>query len=475
MSKRTTLIAVAVGILALVTVQAQQNAKGAPLSPMDYIQINQLINRYAYAVDTGAEQGGMYAGLFAPGGKFLQRGGVEHVGREALASVGYRNSRGPQSVFHYLMSHAIEPTRDGNARGKEQLVQLTIGDNGAPSTVFGGGHYDDIYERTTNGWRFKQRQFIPSQSGYELAVPTMPVPEQRRISTAPVTSTTMTASDYIEIQQLLARYPYALDTGQRKGQMWVDVFTKDATFNQSQGADALMKIAWQHRPGQGPSYDRNFPQSVVITPTAEGATGKALTYVIDIGEGQGKPSTILNGARYEDMYVRTPDGWRIKSRTVNPKKSGANVGAELRPPDGAGACGQGFRHERKAQRPRGRGLPGDSAAHHHLSDGTRYRRRRGLCLRRHLHVGRHVHGRHQHIPGTRAAEEVRLAASARPGSADGAQLQHQPVDRGVTRRRDRQGLRRGHGHRRGWPAAAPHRRGRPLRGRLREDQPGLAH
>jgi hypothetical protein len=333
MSKRTTLMAAALGagILTLVTVQAQQNAKGATLSAMDYIQINQLINRYAYAVDTGADQGGMYAGLFAPDGKFLQRGGVVHAGPEALASVGYRNSRGPQSVFHYLMSHAIEPTPDGNARGKEQLVQWTIGDNGEPSKVFGGGHYDDIYERTKDGWRFKQRQFIPSQSGYELAIPTTPVPEQRKVSTAPVGSTTMTASDYIEIQQLLARYPYALDTGQRKGQMWVDLFTKDATFNKAQGSEALMQIAWQHRPGQGPSYDRNFPQSVVITPTPEGATGKALTYVIDVGEGQGKPSPILNGAHYEDTYVRTPDGWRIKRRTVNPKKSGADVGTDLAP------------------------------------------------------------------------------------------------------------------------------------------------
>ena len=100
MSKRTTLLAVALGagVLAL-TVHAQQNAKGRTLTPMDYIQINQLINRYAYAVDTGADQGGMYAGLFAPDGKFLQRGGVVHSGREALAALGYRTARGPQSVL----------------------------------------------------------------------------------------------------------------------------------------------------------------------------------------------------------------------------------------------------------------------------------------------------------------------------------------------------------------------------------------
>jgi hypothetical protein len=328
---RTTLLTAAfgMGILTLATIHAQPNAKGGRLSAMDYIQINQLINRYAYAVDTGADQGGMYAGLFAPDGKFLQRGGVAVAGREALAALGYRTSRGPQSVFHYLMSHAIEPTPDGNARGKEELVQFIIGDNGEPSRVFGGGHYDDLYERTRDGWQFSQRQFIPSQSGYELAIPTTDVPELHKISNAPVTSTTMTASDYIEIQQLLARYPYALDTGQRKGQMWVDLFTKDGMFGTSEGREALLKIAWQHRPGQGPSYTRNFPQSVVITPTREGATGKMLTYVIDVGEGQGKPSTILHGDHYEDTYVRTTEGWRIKHRTVYTKKSGVDAGAGL--------------------------------------------------------------------------------------------------------------------------------------------------
>ena len=64
---------------------------------------------------------------------------------------------------------------------KEQLVQWEFGNDGKSHRIFGGGHYDDVYERTKGGWRFKQRQFIPSQSGYELAVPTSPVPEMVKI------------------------------------------------------------------------------------------------------------------------------------------------------------------------------------------------------------------------------------------------------------------------------------------------------
>src|SRR5579862_4251940 len=182
--KRTTWMAAAlgIGVLTLVTGHAQQNPKAGTLTAMDYIQIQQLVNRYAYAVDTGADNGRQYAGLFAPDGVFLQRGGVRNTGAQTLAAVGYRTSRGPQSVFHFLMSHAIEATPDGGARGKELLVQYVLGDNDEPSRGFGGGHYDDIYERTKDGWRFKQRQFIPSQSGYDLTIPTTEVPELHKIS-----------------------------------------------------------------------------------------------------------------------------------------------------------------------------------------------------------------------------------------------------------------------------------------------------
>ena len=42
---------------------------------------------------------------------------------------------------------------------------------------------------------------------------------------------------------------------------------------------------------------------------------------IDVGEG-GKPSSIIHGGRYDDVYVKTPDGWRFKSRQLHPNKIG---------------------------------------------------------------------------------------------------------------------------------------------------------
>ena len=50
------------------------------------------------------------------------------------------------------------------------------------------------------------------------------------------------------------------------------------------------------------------------------STGKAYAAVIDIGEG-GKPSALLGGGHYEDQYVKTTDGWRIKRREFIPSKT----------------------------------------------------------------------------------------------------------------------------------------------------------
>jgi hypothetical protein len=136
--------------------------KPPALAPQDYLEIRQLVARYAYAVDTGADNGAVYASLFAPDGAFLDRAGRATTGQDNLAALARRNTRGLQSAFHFIMNHVIEPSPEG-ATGKEYLVQLRMGESERPNEIFGGGHYEDVYVRTRDGWRFKQRQFLPSQ------------------------------------------------------------------------------------------------------------------------------------------------------------------------------------------------------------------------------------------------------------------------------------------------------------------------
>jgi uncharacterized protein (TIGR02246 family) len=322
-------------------VRAQQRAdhssNPSTLTALDYLEIQQLVTRYAYALDSGADNGQLYAGLFAPDGEFVQRSGEAVSGRDALAALAVRNQKGPLAVSHFIMNHVIE-AGPGGAIGKQYLAQLKIGEDGQPSEVSGGGRYDDVYVKTAEGWRFKRRQFLPSRSGLQPSYQSSSFSSPVRVSDSTRGTTkasALTPADYVEIQQLVARYPYGLDTGAGSGQMWAGLFTPDGKFiagtTRLEGSEQLKAFAWQHRPGQGPLYVRNFSANISIEPSVEGASGKIFAVVLDIGEG-GRPSTILNGGHYEDAFVRTSDGWRLKTREFIPSEDGPAPPQLPRPP-----------------------------------------------------------------------------------------------------------------------------------------------
>ena len=58
----------AVGLLGLVAVRAQQKPA---LTALDYIEIQQLANRYAQAIDSCSNNGYDYADLYTPDGEFV--------------------------------------------------------------------------------------------------------------------------------------------------------------------------------------------------------------------------------------------------------------------------------------------------------------------------------------------------------------------------------------------------------------------
>jgi hypothetical protein len=147
------------------------STKGASLTVEDYIEIQQLVSRYPYALDVDPDEGASYAKLFTPDAVFRQ---PRTEGREALAKLAASAPHGPLFVRHFITNHVIDPTPDG-ATGKEYLVVIDIGENGMPSSIFLGGHYDDVYARTPEGWRFKTRTFVASATGTPTAA-TVPPP-----------------------------------------------------------------------------------------------------------------------------------------------------------------------------------------------------------------------------------------------------------------------------------------------------------
>ena len=117
----------------------------------------------------------------------------------------------------------------------------------------------------------------------------------------------LSAMDYIEIQQLYARYAAALDFGD--GAARATTFTSDGVFH---------NLASKHQPepvaevvkrttARGNIGDRHMIDHLIITPTKAGANGFA--YILKV-DRQGKVFTGF----YNDTLVRTADGWRFNKK-----------------------------------------------------------------------------------------------------------------------------------------------------------------
>lgn len=325
-------------LLMLGGTSAQQPTSPQVLDALDYLEIEQLVYRYGYALDTGADNGFAYADLYAPDGTFTGTNqgpsGRTYEGRDRLAALARGGRRGPNFVSHYVTNVVIEPA-PGGAVGRTYVGILEIGNggNGAQSKVDHGGLYNDVYVKTPQGWRFKSRRYFESTSGAPVQPPpaTLGVPRAlgaaatasaRSTNTAPTPK--LRAEDYIEIQQLVARYSYALDQNKDDGLSYANLFTPDGTFRQprTEGRQNLATMA--SRAPHGPKYTRHFLANHVIEATSDGATGKQYLVAVDIGE-MGQPSSIYLGGHYEDVYARTAEGWRFKTRTFIASATGPEV------------------------------------------------------------------------------------------------------------------------------------------------------
>jgi hypothetical protein len=173
---RTELMAVMALVLPIAAF-AQQ--KPMTLSAMDYIEIQQLVAKYARFIDTCSNNGYDYADLFTADGRFVpvingkETSGIQ--GREALAAVSGGGSRGcknvgwiQQGVRHLYPNHIIEAMPDG-AKGTVDMLMIGLG--GDPNKIQYDGHYEDIYVKTPQGWRFKQRTHYALLSGGRPATP----------------------------------------------------------------------------------------------------------------------------------------------------------------------------------------------------------------------------------------------------------------------------------------------------------------
>jgi len=118
----------------------------------------------------------------------------------------------------------------------------------------------------------------------------------------------LSADDYIEIQQLYTRYNMMIDSGDAEG--YAATFTPDGAFNTFNGRDAL--IGFIHGRTNGGNM-RHWNTNLAITGTPEGANGSVYLLLVDVSV---RPPVLSTAAKYEDQLVKTPAGWRFKKRVT---------------------------------------------------------------------------------------------------------------------------------------------------------------
>ncbi len=160
---------------AWVTTWVGQKASAAPKAPaltaLDYEEITQLTNRYAYGIDTCSNNGYDYADVFTADGVFIdknsdegfrQGGRVLARGREQLATLVGGGSRGCKTKLvwtdwsHIMTNHLIVPSAEG-ATGRIYLLQMGMK---GPGSIERHGGYEDVYVKTADGWRIKSRTHV---------------------------------------------------------------------------------------------------------------------------------------------------------------------------------------------------------------------------------------------------------------------------------------------------------------------------
>jgi hypothetical protein len=150
---------------------AHAPAQSAPkLEAQDYLDIRQLIDHYTHLLDNCTNGGNDYANLFTADATF----GVSSTwgsgakiwfrGREQLVAAGGGGPNGcrPRSgtpSYHININPVITPTAEG-ARAISTLLVITNDTDDRGDVVHWEGGYEDTFEKTAAGWRFKSRVHV---------------------------------------------------------------------------------------------------------------------------------------------------------------------------------------------------------------------------------------------------------------------------------------------------------------------------
>ena len=144
-------------------------ADGAPdgLTGQDYALIYQLYARYAQGTDF--READLWLSVFTDDAVFQPGAAADDVvGMEALTEWRAQifAARPPESQTRHWNSGWVITQTPGGATGRVYFLGVDVS-SGQPA-LGGSGHYEDIYVKTSAGWRIQERRFTSDTSMHWL-------------------------------------------------------------------------------------------------------------------------------------------------------------------------------------------------------------------------------------------------------------------------------------------------------------------
>lgn len=129
----------------------------------DRTMIEDLLGRYAFAIDYATGDPHAWAALFTPDGRFaIPVMQVVVEGRAALAEFAAGLHRTIPGL-HHVMSNFVVDVDGDSARGKCELNEFLLRPDGIHNALM--GWYEDDYVRDGHRWLFRSRQvYVPRDS-----------------------------------------------------------------------------------------------------------------------------------------------------------------------------------------------------------------------------------------------------------------------------------------------------------------------
>ena len=184
-------------------------------------------------------------------------------------------------------------------------------------------------------WLAMMPDVTPVHSGIEARAGTARTSApawQARAATAPA----LTAADHTAIHMLYAQSNLAFDSGADNGRAFARTFTADGVMTRQTGTTIAGRDQLAALAARNQSCLRTWLANLMIEPSAEGATGWAYIWEMNLGcaaGGVGAPGEqagpLQEGGLYRDVIVRTADGWQFKTRSYMP---GNTISRQERPP-----------------------------------------------------------------------------------------------------------------------------------------------